>query len=168
MISSYKNPKQIKNSNKNRKPVYKPKQKTTIIEILAVLIIIIIAIIVLNPYAVRLRDNMNKKQYIVNVNTYIDRAIEMYNSEEYKDAFIKSGDTYTIKFTNIDGVNIKKDPYGFDYINDESYVVFSKKSEDIIVNAKSCATIDNVKYCYEIVDINTKDLDTNSIKTSIN
>ena len=167
MISSYKNPKQLKMSKKNN--VYKPKNKNaSILEILALLLIIVIAIILINPRVEKIRDGINKRQYIVNVNTYIDRAIEMYGDETYRDKFSKEGNNYTIKFKDIDNVNITKDPYGFNYKNEESYVVFNKKSKDIIVNVKSCVTQDGVEYCYEIVDINTKDLDTNSIKTSIN
>ena len=167
MISSYKNPKQLKMS--KRKNVYKPKKKgTSLLEILALLLIIVIAIIIINPIVVKVRDGMNKRQYIINVNRYIDRAIDMYGDEQYKDKFIKANNQYIIKFTDIDNVNIKKDPYGFNYKNDESYVMFNKKSKDIIVNVKSCVTQEGVEYCYEIADINTKDLDTNSIKTSIN
>ena len=51
MISSYKNPKQIKMN--RRTPVYKPKkQNATILEILAVLLIIVIAIIIINPIVI--------------------------------------------------------------------------------------------------------------------
>lgn len=167
MISSYKSPKQLKMNKGNN--VYKPKNKNaSILEILALLLIIVVAIIIINPIVVRVRDEMNKKQYIMNVNTFIDRAIDMYGDETYENKFTKSGDTYTIKFSDIDNVDIKKDPYGFNYKNDENYVVFDKKTKDITVNVKSCLSEDNVEYCYEIVDINTKDLDTDSIKTSIN
>lgn len=167
MISSYKSPKQIKMSKRN--PVYKPNnQKVTILEVLAVLLIIIIAIIIINPVVVKIRDSINKRQYIVNINTYIDRAIDLYGNDEYQDKFTKNGDIYTIKFSDIEGVNIKKDPYGFNYQNDENYVAFNKKTKDIIVNVKSCVTSEGIEYCYEIVDVNTKNLDTNSIKTSIN
>lgn len=167
MISSYKSPRQIKNSKRN--PVYKPKkQNATILEILAVLLIIVVAIIIINPVVIKVRDSLNKRQYIMNVNTYVDKAIDMYGNDEYKDKFTKNGDIYTIKFTDIEGVNIVKDPYGFNYQNDENNVTFNKKAEDITVNVKSCTTVDNVEYCYEIADVNTKDLDTNSIKTSVN
>ncbi len=167
MISSYKNPKQIKMN--RRTPVYKQKkQNATILEILAVLLIIVIAIIIINPIVIKIRDEINKRQYIANVNTYIDKAIDMYGDDNYKDKFTKNNDIYTIMFSDIEGVNITKDPYGFNYKNDENYVQFNKTSEDIIVSVKSCATSEGIEYCYEIADVNTKDLDTNSIKTSIN
>ncbi len=167
MISSYKNPKQLKiNKGKN---LYAPKRKgVSFLEILAVLLIITVAIIIINPIVVKVRDSMNKRQYIVNVNRYIDRAIDMYGNDEYKEKFIKSGSEYTIKFADIDSVNITKDPYGFEYQNEENYVTFNDKNKDIVVNVKSCVTEDKVEYCYEIADVNTKDLDTDSIKTSIN
>lgn len=167
MISSYKNPKQLRiNKGKN---LYTSKRKgASVLEILAVLLIIVVAIIIINPTVVKVRDSINKRQYIVNVNRYIDRAIDMYGNDEYKDKFINNGNEYTIKFTDIDSVNITKDPYGFQYQNEESYVTFNEKNKDIIVNVKSCITKNKVKYCYEIADVNTKDLDTDSIKTSIN
>ena len=98
----------------------------------------------------------------------INRFLFRLADSEYKDKFIKNGSEYTIKFADIDSVNITKDPYGFKYQNEENYVTFNDKNKDIVVNVKSCVTEDKVEYCYEIADVNTKDLDTDSIKTSIN
>lgn len=160
MISSYKKPKPIKNTTKS--------PQVSFIEVLAILLIIVIGIAIINPIATRLRDEMNKRKYITNVNTYVDSAIDMYGNEQYLEKFTKKGDTYIITFANIEGVNIKTDPYGFNYKLEDSYVVFNQKTEDIIVSAKSCVTSEGNEYCYEIADIDTKDLTPNSIKTSIN
>ena len=160
MISSYKKPKVVNNQKK--------KDKISFLEVLAVLLIIVIAIILLTPTAERLRDELNKRQYITNINRYIDKAIDMYGNDNYKDKFIKSGQTYTITFSNIEDINITKDPYGFNYKLEDSYVKFNSKTKDIVVNAKSCVTSEGNEYCYEIADVNTKSLTPNSIKTSIN
>jgi len=160
MISSYKKPKVVNNQKK--------KDKISFLEVLAVLLIIVIAIILLTPTAERLRDELNKRQYITNINRYIDKAIDMYGNDNYKDKFIKSGQTYTITFSNIEDINITKDPYGFNYKLEDSYVKFNSKTKDIVVNAKSCVTSEGNEYCYEIADVNTKNLTPNSIKTSIN
>lgn len=140
----------------------------TIIEIIAVLLIIAVIVILLNPTVEKIRDEMNKRQYITDVNTYVDRAIAMYGNDQYKDKFEKKGDTYTILFENIDSVGIVVDPYGFNYQLKESSVTFNAKTKDVVVNAKSCTVHEGVDYCYEIVDINTKELNTNSIKASVN
>lgn len=161
MISSYRKPKPIRNVNAN-------KNKVSVIEVLAVLLIIVVGIAVINPIANRVKDEINKRKYITYVNTYIDKAVDMYGNNEYKSKFTKTGSTYAITFSNIEGVNIIKDPYGFSYKLEDSYVVFNPKTKDIIVNAKSCVTSEGNEYCYEIADVNTKDLTPDSIKTSIN
>ncbi len=140
----------------------------TIIEIIAVLLIIVVVIILVNPIADQLKDEINKKHYISDVNAYVDRAVAMYGTDEYKDKFVKEGNTYTILFENIDKVGIVVDPYDFDYQLKESYVSFNEKTKDVIVNVKSCTLHEGVEYCYEIADINTKELNTSSIKASVN
>lgn len=140
----------------------------SILEVLALLLIISVIFVIISPLFSKTQDEINQRKYIKNVNIYVDRAVNMYGTNKYKKSFVKSGNNYTIKFSDIDKVNITKDPYGFTYKKDESYITFNSKSKEIIVNVKSCAIEEGIEYCYEIVDVNTKDLDTNSIKTSIN
>lgn len=161
MISSYKKPRPISNA-RNRQ------NRVTILEVLAVLLIIAVAVILINPIANKIRDEINKRQYITDVNKYVDKAIDMYGNETYKNKFEKNDKKYTITFSNIEGINITKDPYGFVYKLDDSYVEFNPDTKDIVVNVKSCLTSEGNEYCYEIADVNTKDLTPNSIKTSIN
>lgn len=166
-----------KKSNTKRKPKKKKNIKNkkefnlknvSILEILALLLIISVLLVVISPLFTKAQDEINKRKYIKNVNAYIDRTISMYGNNKYKDKFIKNGDNYTIKLSDIDKVNITKDPYGFTYKQEESYITFNSKNKEIIVNIKSCITKEAVEYCYEIADVNTKDLHPNSIKTSIN
>lgn len=140
----------------------------SILEILAILLIVTVLLVIISPMFSNIKDNNNKKNYINDVNTYVDRAANMYGKKEYKNKFSKIGNSYRIALDKIDKVSIDKDPYGFTYRKDESYIEFNSKSKDIIVNIKSCITKDGIDYCYEIADVNTKDLDTNSIKTSVN
>lgn len=140
----------------------------SILEILAILLIMTVLIVLISPIFTDIKDNNNKKNYINDVNTYVDRAADMYGNKQYKSKFTKVGNNYRITLDKLDKVNIDKDPYGFTYRKDESYIEFNNKSKDIIVNIKSCVTKNGVDYCYEIADVNTKDLDTNSIKTSVN
>lgn len=160
MISSYKKPKVVNNQKRN--------DKISFLEVLAILLIIVIAIILLTPTAERLRDEINKRQYITNVNRYVDKAIDMYGNDNYKDKFVKDGKNYIITFSNIEDINITKDPYGFNYKLEDSYVEFNSKTKDIVVNVKSCVVSEGNEYCYEIADVNTKDLTPNSIKASVN
>ncbi len=144
------------------------KKGVTIIEIIAVLLILVVAIIIINPMVLEIKDGMNKRKYISDVNRYVERAVEMYNSEEYQDRFARSGNEYVITFENIDQVGITQDPYGFTYDRKESTVSFFETTEDIVVNVKSCTIEKNIEYCYEIADVELKDLTPDSIKASVN
>lgn len=140
----------------------------SILEILTIVLILSVILVLLSPLFSNAKDNEKKELYISNVNAYLDRAVQMYGDNNYKNSFQKSGNNYIITFNKIDNVNIDIDPYGFTYMKDQSYITFNSKTKDIIVNVKSCVNRNSINYCYEIVDVNTKELSTKSIKTSIN
>ena len=50
----------------------------------------------------------------------------------------------------------------------ESFIIFKDKNEEVIVNIKSCMMDSDIEKCYEIANVNVKDLDVQSIKTSLN
>lgn len=158
-----------KKSKKNINNQYQ-KKKVTVIEILAVLIIISITIIFTRTGTINLIDDKNKNTYIQYVNQYVDKAVSMYAQDKYKNNtkyFEKKNNAYIIKFINIPDVNIDKDPYGYDFMKEESNVIFDK--DTIIVNVKSCAAEENgVQKCYEIVDIDAKEIQPKNIKASMN
>lgn len=163
-----KNSNNVKNKTKSTKKTKVKTKNVTVLEALAVILIIVVAIAFFSPITEKIKDSYKKREYINNVNTYVDTAVDMYSNKEYKDKFVKVGNSYIIKFSSIDSVDINKDPYGFAYQDEESYISFDEKGKEIIVNVKSCTNVDDLEYCYEIANVNAKDLSTKSIKTSIN
>lgn len=158
-----------KNSNKQVQRGRPKKKKVSIIEILAILIILVLGVFVIRMSTITLMDEKNKSEYIEYVNRYVDEAVKMYQKDEYKNNtkyFEKKNNAYIIKFINIEKVDIDKDPYGYDFMKEESNVIFDK--DTIIVNVKSCSAEENgVQRCYEIVDIDAKDIKTKNIKATI-
>ncbi len=145
------------------------KKKISIIEILAILIILVIGAFVVRMSTITLIDEKHKQEYIEYVNRYVDEAVKLYQNETYKKDpryFEKKNNAYIIKFINIEGVDIDKDPYGFDFMKEESNIIFD--NDIIIVNVKSCGKEENgAQKCYEIVDIDAKDIKTKNIKATI-
>lgn len=146
-------------------------RKISAIEIISIVIIVIAIVALVRPVIIKGSDNKKQRDYISNVKVFVDKAVDMYKQEKYRNDnsyFAKINGGYIITLDKIKTVNIDKDPYGYEYKKDESFITFKDKSEEIIINIKSCIKDSNIEKCYEIVDVNAKDLDTNSIKTSIN
>jgi hypothetical protein len=145
------------------------KKKVSVIEILAVLIILVIGVFAARMGTITLTDEKHKREYIEYVNRYVDEAVKMYKNEEYRNNtkyFEKKKNAYIIKFLNIENVYIDQDPYGYDFMKEESNVIFDKDA--IIVNVKSCSKEEEgVQRCYEIVDIDAKEIKTKNIKATI-
>ncbi len=146
-------------------------KKISVIEIISILIILTASILIIRPMVLKTLDNKKERQYIADVNTFVDEAVRLYNQEEYRtnnEYFTQISDGYLISIDKLTNVSLTHDPYGYEYKKSESFITFKDKEEAIILNIKSCRMQDDIKRCYEIVNVNAKDLSVNSIKTSIN
>ena len=146
-------------------------KRISIIEIISIVIIIIVAITLIRPLIIKVSDNKKQMDYISNVNVFIDKAVEMYKQEKYRNDntyFTVVNGGYIISLDKLEGLDIDIDPYGYEYKKSESFITFKDKDEEVIVNVKSCMKDSDIEKCYEIANVNANDLDTHSIKTSIN
>ena len=146
-------------------------KKLSIIEIISLLIILCVSIMIIKPIVIKVLDNNKEEEYINDVKTFVKEAKSLYQQENYRnnsDYFTKISDGYLISIDKLTNVNLTSDPYGYEYKKNESFITFKDKDEEIILNIKSCQQKDEIEKCYEIVNVNEKDLNTNSIKTSMN
>ena len=146
-------------------------KKLSIIEIISLLIILCVSIMIIKPIVIKVLDNNKEEEYINDVKTFVKEAKSLYQQENYRnnsDYFTKISDGYLISIDKLTNVNLTNDPYGYEYKKNESFITFKDKDEEIILNIKSCQQKDEIEKCYEIVNVNEKDLNTNSIKTSMN
>ncbi len=145
-------------------------KKISFIEIISVILILIVSFVIIKRIVVIGLDNKNSQKYIEDVNVFVEKATDLYKQEKIRNDtkyFTQINGGYLITLDKITGVDITKDPYGYDYKKQESNIIFKDKEEAIIINVKSCKTSDNVEKCREIVNVNAKDLSTKSIKASI-
>ena len=146
-------------------------KKFSIIEIISILIILCVSIMIIKPMVLKVLDNKKQRNYISDVNKFVDEAVTLFKQEEYRnnnEYFTRISDGYLISIDKLSNVNLTTDPYGYEYKKNESFITFKDQDEAVIINIKSCKMKKNIENCYEIVNVNAKDLSVNSIKTSMN
>lgn len=146
-------------------------KRISIIEIISIIIIIIALVTLIRPLIIKVSDNKKQRDYISNVNVFVDKAVDMYKQEKYRNDnsyFTKINGGYIISLDKLEDLDLDKDPYGYEYKKNESFIIFKDKNEEVIVNIKSCMMDSDIEKCYEIANVNVKDLDVQSIKTSLN
>ena len=136
----------------------------TVIELIAGLVIITMVIIILIPVFNNHSENSKKEKYIDEVTSIVKEAERLHNDKNYIGLFTKTNNDYYITFNKISNVPIK-DAYGYNYNKRESKISF--RGDNVIINVKSCKNIGDLNKCYEIVDVNKKDLSTKSITTTL-
>ena len=138
----------------------KKKNTFTMIELIAGLVILSMLVIILIPVVSSHNENTKKEKYIKDVNDIVAKAEKLRNNKDYVKLFEKSGNNYYITLDKISNVPLK-DPYGYIYDKKESKITF--KGENTVINIKSCKQVNDLLQCYEIVDVNKKELNTDSI-----
>lgn len=141
------------------------KKGFTLIELIAVVVIMAIIALIATPNIVNMMDKGKKEDYVADAKEIISKATYMYKLEKYENKF--AGDKIYLK--DINGIDDDfKDPYGFSYDKEESYVDFSSSgsgsSELKEREVKITLISHNDTECYTIVTTDKNSLNANAVK----
>lgn len=133
------------------------KKGFTLIELIAVVAIMAIISLIATPNIVSMMDSGNKGKYIADAEEFISKAVYMYKQNKYKDDTSLFAGGTTIKLKNIENIKDPKDPYGYFYDLEKSYVkIVTEPTSDGItkrntyIYLKSCKADEETTECYEI------------------
>ena len=59
-------------------------KRISIIEIISIIIIIIALVTLIRPLIIKVSDNKKQRDYISNVNVFVDKAVDMYKQEKFQ------------------------------------------------------------------------------------
>ena len=142
----------------------------TLSELLGVIIILSILTMLAVPSIVKLMEDSKKEKYISDAKSISSKAIYMYKLEQYrKDSnyFDEEGKIY---FNKIKDIKIDKDPFGYVYDQENSYIKIQnvKKEKElgyiekkVTIYLKSC---DEAGKCYYICNVEKDKLNASMIK----
>lgn len=143
------------------------KKGFTLIELIAVVVIMAIIALIATPNIVNMMDKGKKEDYVADAKEIISKATYMYKLEKYKNKF----DSDKIYLKNINGIDDNfKDPYGFSYDKEKSYVDFSSsgsselKEREVKITLISKKSDDVNAECYTIETTDKNSLDANAVK----
>lgn len=140
------------------------KKGFTLIELIAVVVIMAIIALLATPNIVNMMDEGKRNDYVADAKEIISKATYMYKQKNVREDYKQKFDNNKIQLKNIKGINSDfKDPYGFDYDQESSYVRFEEPdssgtgglaertvyialmSHNGTENGAECYTIDNYK-----------------------
>lgn len=141
------------------------KKGFTLIELIAVVVIMAIIALIATPNIVNMMDKGKKEDYVADAKEIISKATYMYKLEKYKNKF----DSDKIYLKNINGIDEDfKDPYGFSYDKERSYVDFSSSGSGSIGlkerEVKITLISHNDTECYTIETTDKNSLNANAVK----
>lgn len=153
------------------------KKGFTLIELIAVVVIMAIIALIATPNIVNMMDKGKKEDYVADAKEIISKATYMYKLEKYRnnaEIFSEGSEGTTIKLENINGIDDDfKDPYGFTYDKEKSYVDFTSSGSGGLAERQVKITLISKKginvgdECYTIDTTDKNDLNAELVKQGI-
>ncbi len=153
----------------------------TLIELIAVLVILSILAMMAAPNVVSIMSQGNEESFVSEVETYLSKANYMYNTVSIRNdqngPFVctESATNVTCKIS-LDKIDIKvneKDPFGYEYMSEISYVGYEEPNVSAStvgtritsIFIKSCKDPETQAKCHCIKSDNVTTLTSDDIKT---
>ena len=148
------------------------KKGFTLIELIAVVVIMSIIAIIATPNIINMIDKGKKDQYITNAKEFISKATYMYKQDKYRNDTTYFSADGTISLKNIEGIKSEdlKDPYGFNYDTNNSYIKFKEpgssstgvQEREVTIHLES----NDGSKCY-VIDTDKDNLSNNQVKEGV-
>ena len=150
------------------------KKGFTLIELIAVVVIMSIIAIIATPNIINMIDKGKKDQYITNAKEFISKATYMYKQDKYRNDTTYFSADGKISLKNIEGIKIEdlKDPYGFNYDTNNSYIEFKEPGSSLTGVQERQVTIHlesndgNSSKCY-VIETDKDNLSNNQVKEGV-
>lgn len=99
----------------------------TLVELIAVVVILSIISMLAAPNIVELMQRSKDGSFVSEVNQLVSQARYMYKNNKTRENMEQENDsTYKVTMRELSGNVPTSDPYGYDYLIDDSYISFSE------------------------------------------